>query len=213
MDKAKRITTGLLLTIVMAMMLWGLMFSPWTKGITNFWATMVCAGLSLVVVSSLFDHSWMKQCKEGVIWKQVLLGIAIAAVLWWVFWIGDKLSQMMFGFARPQVDLVYAMRDGYQAWAIGLLLLCIVGPAEEIFWRGFVQKNLQDKIGKNVGFLLTTGVYTLIHIWSLNFMLIMAALVAGLVWGLLYRLRPQWLLALIVSHAVWDMMVFVVIPI
>ena len=44
-------------------------------------------------------------------------------------------------------------------------------------------------------------------------MLVMAALVAGFVWGLLYRLRPDWLPALIISHAVWDACVFVVFPI
>lgn len=213
MNAKTKSTVGVIITICMAALLWGYMFSPWTKGITNFWITMVCSGLSLVIVSSLFDHSWIKQCKEGTIWKQVLLGIVIAAVLWGVFWVGDKVSQWMFGFARPQVDLVYAMRDGYPAWAIGLLLLCIVGPAEEIFWRGYVQRTLQTKIGANVGFIVTTLVYTLIHIWSFNFMLIMAAMVAGFIWGLIYRLRPQWLLALIVSHAVWDAAVFVVFPI
>ena len=164
-------------------------------------------------MSCLFDHSWIKRCREGNVVKQVLLGIGIAVVLWCVFWVGDKVSQWMFGFARPQVDLVYAMRDGYPAWVIGLLLLCIIGPAEEIFWRGFIQKNLQTKMGATVGFLVTILIYTLIHIWSFNFMLIMAAMVAGLVWGLLYRLRPQWLLALIVSHAVWDLSVFVLFPI
>ena len=39
------------------------------------------------------------------------------------------------------------------------------------------------------------------------------ALVAGGVWGLLYRLRPSLLPALIVSHAVWDALVFVILPI
>ena len=213
MDQTKKTTVGLVLTILMAILLWGYMFSPWTNGITNFWITMMCAGTSLVVVSSLFDHRWVKQCGEGNVVKQILLGLVIAVVLWCVFWVGDKISQWMFGFARSQVDLVYAMRDGYPAWIVGLLLLCIVGPAEEIFWRGFVQRNLQEKIGDNWGFVVTTAVYTLIHIWSFNFMLIMAALVAGFVWGLLYRLRPQWLLALIVSHAVWDMVVFVILPI
>ena len=64
-----------------------------------------------------------------------------------------------------------------------------------------------------MGFALTLIIYALVHIWSLNFMLVMAALVAGFVWGLLYRLRPDWLPALIISHAVWDACVFVVFPI
>jgi len=41
----------------------------------------------------------------------------------------------------------------------------------------------------------------------------MAALVVGGIWGLAYRLYPHKLGALIVSHAVWDVAVFVVFPI
>lgn len=37
--------------------------------------------------------------------------------------------------------------------------------------------------------------------------------VAGGVWGLIYRLRPQMLPALIVSHALWDALVFIWLPI
>ena len=44
-------------------------------------------------------------------------------------------------------------------------------------------------------------------------MLLMAALVAGIVWGGLYRLFPQRLGAIIVSHAVWDVAVFIWFPI
>ena len=44
-------------------------------------------------------------------------------------------------------------------------------------------------------------------------LLIMAAAVAGGVWGLLYWLKPDWLPALVVSHALWDAAVFVVFPI
>ena len=61
--------------------------------------------------------------------------------------------------------------------------------------------------------LMTAIVYALVHIWSFNFMLVMAALVAGAFWGLIYRLRPSLLPALIVSHAVWDALVFVILPI
>ena len=43
-------------------------------------------------------------------------------------------------------------------------------------------------------------------------MLVMAALVVGAIWGLAYRLYPQKLGALIVSHAVWDVAVFIFFP-
>lgn len=127
----------------------------------------------------------------------------------------------MFSFARPQVDNIYALKDGSMKWLLAAQLLLLTGPAEEIFWRGCLQRAIGDKLEGRTGLknprllaaLITLAAYTLIHIWSFNFMLTMAALVAGAVWGLLYYLKPQWLPALIVSHAIWDAAVFVVFPI
>ena len=204
----------LLTPIVVAAGLWFYMFSPWTAGLTNFWYTMTASALILILMAwsrgrdsqfSIFNFQFSI--------RQLLLGIALAAALWGVFWVGDKLSILMFGFARGQVDSIYGMKTGIQPWIIALLLLFIIGPAEELFWRGFVQQQLSLHWGENWGFVVTTAIYTLIHLWSFNFMLIMAALVCGIVWGGLYRLQPKWLPALVVSHAVWDACVFVVFPI
>ena len=130
--------------------------------------------------------------------------------LFFILW--DKLSQIIFSFARSQVDNIYAMKEGNNPYMIGALLLCLIGPAEEIFWRGFLQRRFSEKMGANVAMVVTLICYTLIHIWSFNFMLIMAAFTAGLVWGLLYRLIPNQLFALVVSHAIWDLLAFVIIP-
>ena len=194
--------------------LWFYMFSPWTAGLTNFWYTMTASALILILMAwSLGRDSQFSIFNFQFSSRQLLLGIALAAALWGVFWVGDKLSSLMFGFARGQVDSIYGMKTGIQPWIIALLLLFIIGPAEELFWRGFVQQQLSSHWGENWGFVVTTAIYTLIHLWSFNFMLIMAALVCGIVWGGLYRLQPKWLPALVVSHAVWDACVFVVFPI
>ena len=204
----------LLTPIVVAAGLWFYMFSPWTAGLTNFWYTMTASALILILMAwSRGRDSQFSIFNFRFSIRQLLLGIALAAALWGVFWVGDKLSSLMFGFARGQVDSIYGMKTGIQPWIIALLLLFIIGPAEELFWRGFVQQQLSSHWGENWGFVVTTAIYTLIHLWSFNFMLIMAALVCGIVWGGLYRLQPKWLPALVVSHAVWDACVFVVFPI
>ena len=136
-----------------------------------------------------------------------------SVVLWGIFWVGDKASAWLFDFARPQVELIYGMKTGENPWLLSILLLILIGPAEEIFWRGYVQNALSKRWNPNTGFIVTTLVYALVHIWSFNFMLVMAALVVGAIWGLAYRLYPQKLGTLIVSHAVWDVVVFVLFPI
>ena len=139
--------------------------------------------------------------------------ILIAVVLWGVFYVGDKASQWLFDFARPQVDLIYGMKEGNAPWLIALLLLFIIGPAEELFWRGYVQRTLSSRWSPTAGFLVTTLIYTAIHIPSGNFMLIMAAMVCGIIWGGLYRLFPQHFTAIVLSHALWDVAAFVWFPI
>ena len=190
--------------------LWFVMFSPWTAPHINFWYTMTTSAVVLTTLATL-------SCRECVTTLrftlgQIVAGVAIAAVLWAVFWVGDKVSQLMFSFARPEVDMIYGMKTGTDPVVVGLLLLLIIGPAEELFWRGFVQRSLSARWGADAAFAVTLVLYTVIHVWAFNVMLLLAALVVGGCWGLLYRLRPQALPALIVSHAVWDVCAFVLFP-
>ena len=61
-----------------------------------------------------------------------------------------------------------------------MLLIFIIGPGEEIFWRGFLQRHFSIKTEKLTGFALVTFFYTAIHFGSMNVMLILAALSCGL---------------------------------
>ena len=200
-----------LFTIAVAAILWSLMFSPLTAPFINFWWMMTASAVTLTVLVTFFGGEWWKQIKFSV--KDLVLGVFIAIVLWCIFWVGDKLSQLLFNFARPQVDLIYGMKEGESAWLLTALMLFIIGPAEEIFWRGYVQKNLSGRWGANIGFFMTAAVYALVHAGSCNFMLTMAALVAGFVWGALYRFFPERFTAIVISHALWDVAVFVWFPI
>ena len=207
----------LVIAVLTAALLWFYMFSPWTDGWPNFWVVMSCSAVILTTLGLSFTPDRKELLKIEKPALQLLGGIVIAFALWGRFWIGDKVSAWMFTFARPEVDSVYAMKTGLPTWLIAVLLLCLIGPAEELFWRGYVQRTLGRTLGgknpEDKAFIMTAVIYALVHIWSFNFMLVMAALVAGLVWGLIYRLRQQALPALIISHALWDALVFVLLPI
>ena len=199
------------LPIAVAALLWFLMFNPWIAMPVDFWTMMTISGCILLTFAITIDRSWLADIK--VSWSGLLLGIALALALWGIFWIGDKVATWMFSFARPQVDNIYGMKESQSEWVIGLLLLFIIGPAEEIFWRGCIQNRLSARWNPNVGFILTTLVYGLVHVSKFNFMLIMAAIVAGFVWGLAYRFFPEKIGAIIISHALWDCAVFIWFPI
>lgn len=220
-----------ILSSLLGFALWTLMFSPWTAPYLNFWACMTCSASLLMAIAFWQGGAWWHRIEVpqgGAVryWlENIVLGIVIAAALWGVFWLGDKLSQMLFPtFARPQVDSIYGMKDGANAWLLSLLLLFVIGPSEEIFWRGFVQRRLGELLrpvairdlhigAMCLAFVLATLLYALVHLFSLNFMLIMAALVCGVAWGGLFWLFPNRFPAILISHALWDAAVFVWWPI
>jgi membrane protease YdiL (CAAX protease family) len=197
--------------ICIAAVLWTVMFSPWTAPHINFWIMMTCSGATLTLYSTWAAPDWWKDVRIGL--SDILLGAGLAAVMWGVFWLGEFFSTLLFDFARPQVDTIYGMKEGENPLVLTLLMLFIIGPAEEIFWRGYIQKGLSKRWNPNWGFVVTTLVYSLVHLAKFNFMLIMAAAVAGLIWGLAYRFFPERLGAIIISHALWDCAVFIWFPI
>lgn len=201
----------LLFTILLAAVLWTIMFSPWTAPHVDFWWMMTGSAFTLSLLTTMFNPGWWCEAKWNT--SNILLGVAVAVVLWGVFWVGDKVSSWMFDFARPQVDSIYGMKEGESPWLLSALLLFLIGPAEEIFWRGYVQRTLSARWNADKSFVVTTLIYALVHAGSFNFMLVMSALVVGAAWGALYRFFPNKFAAIIVSHAVWDVAVFVLFPI
>ena len=87
----------LLFTIILATVLWTVMFSPWTAHYVNFWWMMTASACVLSLCATIFAPGWWKHVRltpSNIFW-----GVVIAVALWGVFWVGDKLSQLMFDFA------------------------------------------------------------------------------------------------------------------
>jgi membrane protease YdiL (CAAX protease family) len=201
----------LLLPISLTAMLWFIMFSPWTKMYINFWVGMTCAAGLLSALALYTDRNNLKEIYKFKP-SHIAVGIISAAALYLVFYLGNYVSRLMFTFAGSQVSGIYNNKIQADYIIISLLLLFWIGPAEEIFWRGFVQYNLNKKFGDVKGLVYASLIYALVHIWSFNFMLIMAALLCGLFWGIIYN-RYKSVVPVIISHALWDFVIFIVIPI
>src|SRR5512143_3343403 len=132
-------------------------------------------------------------------------------LLYGVFAAGQGTALRIFPFAAAGIGHVYALREGVPLLRILLLIGIVIGPGEEIFWRGFFQESAGTTTSRSYGFALTVLLYTAVHLASGNIMLVLAAAVCGLFWGWLYfRYRSPLLNA--ISHTVWDVAVFVVFP-
>ncbi|MCE5187014.1 MAG: CPBP family intramembrane metalloprotease [Planctomycetaceae bacterium] len=200
-----------------------LLFSPWTKPIIPFWLLMPLLTASLALLSIYLDHARLAGVYAFKAWH-IPVGVVSAAVLYGFFMFGHFLSTRILPFAQVQIESIYAIRQDHNRWLIALLLVGVIAPAEEIFWRGFLQRRLTGIAGilpaskssehRNaiIGFVVAAAAYALVHVWSLNLMLVAAAAVCGFFWGLLFLLtRSLW--PCIISHALWDILIFILLPV
>ncbi|TCL37662.1 hypothetical protein EV210_10596 [Anaerospora hongkongensis] len=194
------------ITILLAFVFWYLTFSAkWL----NFWLSMSMAAFVLTALSVYFAGFVVRKQEVNV--KNVLIGIVSAGMLYAIYAAGNYMSQQIFYFARPEIASIYDIRHEGNALMIAMVLLFITSPAEELFWRGFLQRWAVNKFGQVTGWLVAAAVYGAVHILSGNFMLTMAAWIAGLFWGFLY-LKTDSIFACIISHALWTVSIFILWP-
>jgi len=175
---------------------------------SRFWDRMTATGLALGTLA-LATSPNARRVRIGP--KEVALGFASAAVLYGTFRIGDRFARRFVPGADEQIREIYALRKLAPPAETAARLVTIIGPAEEIFWRGLVQEALMRRYGRWTGAALAAVAYSGVHITAGNFTLIGAAGVAGAHWCALYAAGVP-LGALIVSHSLWDVWIFLVQP-
>lgn len=201
----------LVLLIILAIVFWLEMF---LLKHYNFWFEMTIAAALLASLGLFFNHRSGEAINYRLYFfepKHIFIGIISAAILYFIFYGGDYLSKQLLSFADKQIADVYGNKSLLDPNLI-ILLLLIIGPAEEVFWRGFVQDTLEEKLGDNTGWLIASGIYAAVHLFAMNLMLFAAALVCGLFWGWIFkRFKSLW--PGIISHALWDVTIFVLLPV
>ncbi len=197
----------LITSICLAAILWFIIF---VVRPTNFWLMMAAATTLLTAITFALGRPLFGDGDFSA--KNILIGIVSAALLWAIFAIGGEVIGMIFPRKSEFVNMVYANRGGLSPITIGLLLFFPIGFGEEIFWRGYVQKKFATKFGDSRGLIIATLIYSAIHIPTLNPVLLLAAAVGGLFWGALY-MRTKSLTAVLVSHMIWDPLIFVIFPV
>ncbi len=194
-------------SITMAFSLWYLIF---VARPLNFWLMMSFATVLLALVSFAAGRPLFR--RDEFTFKNILLGIASAAFLYFVFFAGRKLLPIFIPHDAQNLHSIYANAESIPLPLVAALLFFPIGFGEEIFWRGFIQKKFGLIYGKKLALILTVLIYTAVHIPTMNPVLILAAAVCGAFWGLLY-FRTESLLVVLVSHMCWDPLVFIVRPI
>lgn len=193
-------------SLIIATLLWFVIFviKPF-----NFWVEMSLSILLLVTIALFSERNLISFRKIRL--RHILIGIISAIILYFVFYAGNIISGYLFPFKDTQIASVYSNKSQGNSLLIGTLLLFVIGPGEEIYWRGFIQNTLTKEFGENKGYIYATLLYAGVHIITFNFMLVIAALVCGIYWGWIYK-KEKSLIPIIISHAIWDFTVFVLFP-
>jgi membrane protease YdiL (CAAX protease family) len=143
----------------------------------------------------------------------ITIGLLVAGVLFAATWAANmtvvprdsvRFAWLLRLYAQLAAPAVYARHTLLMATIV------LIAVLEEISWRGFIQRSLEERFGTRRAWVIAAGLYALVHVSTafglrdpaagLNPLLVVAALGAGLSWGFIVRMMGR-LPPVLVSHA------------
>lgn len=123
----------------------------------------------IITITLLFARYKGASLKELGVKKPNLKTMAImsfAAIL--LLFLAASISvvqESFFGTTPDAENLAYAIlpRDEIQFIALIGISIALVGPAEELAFRGFVQKGFENSFGKTAGLVIASVMFGLLH--------------------------------------------------
>jgi uncharacterized protein len=173
-----------------------------------FWQRMTATGLALGGLALATEPALRRSRIRG---RDVVTGLASAAGLYGIFLVGDRAARRVLKGGGQDIGEVYALGELGPAPELAARLALVIGPAEELFWRGFVNARLQRRLGRWPGAAAGSVAYAGAHVATGNFTLFGAAGVAGAYWSALAAAGMP-MSALVVSHVAWDLLTFLAAP-
>jgi membrane protease YdiL (CAAX protease family) len=132
----------------------------------RFWQRMTLTGASLGSLALLTSRP-ARRTRIGP--RDVALGVASAATLYATFRVGDAFARRFVPGGDDEIRDIYTLRTLRPGWEIATRLATVIGPAEELFWRGLVQEALMGRFGRWRGAALAAMAYGGVHLVTGNF--------------------------------------------
>ena len=165
---------------------------------------------AMFCVAFLLSDQTQKKFRPGL-WR-LAVGIGVAFLLYAIF-LGGNLAVTnlkLFGVSTSNEQSIYGL---FSSVPIPLLVIVLALDAIgfETYFRGNLQNLLSKKLG--VGSIFVVAIIdAIIHISTMNPLFPATVIVADSVWGLNYYTTKD-LYSNIACHFVWDLLVFVILPI
>lgn len=181
------------------------------REVVNVWLGTGLAGAFSILLmarlsrASLTEH-W--NTSSPPVLMGLVVGVAMAAATWLLYPISIDLVPSI----AVEVPKLYALlrQPPGPVWAFPVLVLVVT--AEELVWRGLAIDVFVRHSNASAAVLLAALLYTLPQVAFRSPLLVVVAFLCGVVWGAL-RVRTNGLLAPLLAHLIWDLLVFVLFPV
>jgi len=173
--------------------------------------------------------------KKGIL-KEIIIGLVFAIVgislVAAVSFLTEIILEFIFGIeivrevssTTTDVEFIISSADLLSLIFLSIVMILIIGTSEEILFRGFMQKGLMRSLGNKWGILITAFVFSMIHILGIFLMVLDSPLLLiisfflsfipyfsiSLMLGLIYFWRNENLIAVIITHGVYNAMSIII---
>ena len=146
--------------------------------------------------------------------RSVALGLGAAALLYLLFVGGNSAIAALhpLGIGASNENSIYSLIAAPgNPWYLQALVLVFDAVGYESFFRGVLQRRFQTAVG-GAAPVAAAATDAAIHLLSLNPLWVVSTFMVDTVWGLTYRYTDD-LSGNMLSHFVWDILIFVLFPI
>lgn len=146
--------------------------------------------------------------------KSIASGLAVAVLLY-LFFIGGNLGISLFhplGIGTSNENSIYSLiASPSNPLYLQFLVLVFDAVGYESFFRGVLQRRLSSRLGV-ASPVAVAAIDAGVHVLSLNPLWVVSTFIVDTVWGYNYRFTKD-ISGNIVSHFIWDILIFVLFPI
>ena len=178
------------------------------SGLFNFlYSTVISTSLMFVVG---IRREWVRRLLTRSPIKGLILGAASAVLLYLVYYLLWSSLRGLHVF-EYNVSRVYSAVGGEAGILEVLFLIFPISTGFEVFYRGYIQGLLTGRVKWLYAVLVPASIDALLHAVTGNPVFMLATLFSDFWWGITLLLTRN-LLSSVVSHAAWDIFIFVVYP-
>jgi len=178
----------------------------------QYFITAAFASTTCMVAVSL----WMRGYRELVrpSSRSIVLGLASAVALYLTFVVGNLAISAVhpFGIGPNNASSIYSLiASTSNPLYVQLLVLLFDAVGYESFFRGILQRRARRLAG-GAAPLAVALADSAIHVLTLNPLWVVTTFIVDATWGYTY-LYAKDLTSSMTSHFVWDLLIFVIIPV